>query len=443
LNKWKVAIVFIILAAAGLLYAQNRATAVSTVSISKEEIESFFSILPPEQLRSLAAQPEPKKQFVDRLKEMFSLSLEAERLGLDSKPEAQSDLKLLEKVLLATVFRERKGTEQPQALEITDADKAEFYKSNPGAFDQFMNENPRFKSAPPEQAEKLKSELAELFILNDRAKRAGIDKDKGYQMLYKVQRASYLAGRTQQELRTTTVVGDPEMKKHYDENKQQFEETRASHILIMLPEQREQRAQGEEKKEGQPAQPAKPATKEDARKLAEQLLARVKAGEDFAKLAKEYSDDTGSGQQGGDLGFFRKDVRFVPEFKEAVFKLKPGEVSDIVETQFGYHIIKVIENRTAGFDEAMKAELKDDLLEKEIQKRIEAIKAKDLVKIDENFTMPAPPPEPPAPAVPQGQTPQGQTPQGQQPAQPGALPDDGHGHGATNPHGMPKHGTPK
>src|SRR5688572_14692660 len=117
-----------------MLYAQNRASVASTVNITKEDIESFFNTLPPEQLRSLANQPEPKKQFVDRLKEMFSLSLEAERLGLDSKPEVQSDLKLLEKVLLAQIFRERKGVEQPKAIEVTDADKAEYYKTNPGSF---------------------------------------------------------------------------------------------------------------------------------------------------------------------------------------------------------------------------------------------------------------------------------------------------------------------
>src|SRR5207237_10858157 len=130
----------------------------------------------------------------------------------------------------------------------------------------------------------------------------------------------------------------------------------------------------------------------------------------------------GSGQQGGDLGFFRKDVRFVPEFKEAVFKLKPGEISDVVETQFGYHIIKVNEERVAPFDETMKAELKEELLDKKIQDRVSAMKAKNLVTIDENFTMPTPPPAPPAPPAPQGQSPHGQAPA-----------DHGDNHGAAEP----------
>jgi peptidyl-prolyl cis-trans isomerase C len=73
---------------------------------------------------------------------------------------------------------------------------------------------------------------------------------------------------------------------------------------------------------------------------------RLKAGEDFGKLADQLSKDPGS--KGGDLGFFTKD-RMVPEFAEAAFKLKAGEVSDPVKTQFGWHVIKVLEVRQRAF----------------------------------------------------------------------------------------------
>ena len=73
--------------------------------------------------------------------------------------------------------------------------------------------------------------------------------------------------------------------------------------------------------------------------------ARVKGGEDFAKVAAELSKDPGSKGEGGDLGFFAKD-RMVEAFAEAAFKLAPGEVSDPVKTQFGFHVIKVEEKRT-------------------------------------------------------------------------------------------------
>ncbi len=83
-------------------------------------------------------------------------------------------------------------------------------------------------------------------------------------------------------------------------------------------------------------------TEDEARKA----LARVKGGEDFAKVANEVSKDTAG--DGGDLGWFTKD-RMVPEFSDAAFKLKEGEISDPVKTQFGWHIIKIEGVRTKSF----------------------------------------------------------------------------------------------
>jgi parvulin-like peptidyl-prolyl isomerase len=80
-------------------------------------------------------------------------------------------------------------------------------------------------------------------------------------------------------------------------------------------------------------------TRAAARGKAEQAHRRALAGEDFAALAKELSDDA-SAAEGGDLGFFEKG-RMVPAFADAAFALQPGEISAVVETQFGYHVIKV------------------------------------------------------------------------------------------------------
>lgn len=89
---------------------------------------------------------------------------------------------------------------------------------------------------------------------------------------------------------------------------------------------------------------------------ARDLCNRAKRGEDFAKLAKEHSDDKGSGSRGGDLSWFGIN-KMVPEFEKAAFALQPGEISEPVKTQFGWHIIKVIERRGCGTLEERKLDI--------------------------------------------------------------------------------------
>jgi peptidyl-prolyl cis-trans isomerase C len=126
------------------------------------------------------------------------------------------------------------------------------------------------------------------------------------------------------------IVTEADAKKFYDENPDKFsksESVKASHILLGV----DPKATADEKK--------------TAREKAEKLRKELTAGADFADLAKGNSTCPSS-QQGGDLGFFGKG-QMVPAFEKAAFALKPGEISDVVETQFGYHIIKLTEKKAA------------------------------------------------------------------------------------------------
>lgn len=128
---------------------------------------------------------------------------------------------------------------------------------------------------------------------------------------------------------------------------------------------------------------------------AKAALARVRKGEDFAKVAIELSKDPGSGKEGGDLGFFAKD-RMVAPFAEAAFGLKVGDVSEPVKTQFGWHVIKVEEKRTKPLPkfEDVKGEIETYLVRKAQQDVILALRDKAKV---ERLDKPAGAPQPSAP----------------------------------------------
>jgi peptidyl-prolyl cis-trans isomerase C len=133
------------------------------------------------------------------------------------------------------------------------------------------------------------------------------------------------------EVSTAAAPSDAECREFYDKNPDKFKQdvsVRASHILFRVDEN------------------ADAATKKKVMDQAQSVLKEARSGTDFAELAKKHSAD-GSAQQGGDLNFFARG-QMVPAFDQAAFALKPGEISDIVTTQFGYHIIKVTDRKPAS-----------------------------------------------------------------------------------------------
>jgi len=225
----------------------------------------------------------------------------------------------------------------------------------------------RLIASQPPQAQKqlqekpeLKSSLVRDLLLKKaiamKAKKDGYDRNPEYR-----EKLSYLLDDfLSQEYLAKVVLADikvpeDEMKKYYKEHEQEFlltETVKARHIFIQLP------AKSTEEE------------KAAARKKADEILARLKKGEDFAKVALETSDDVDSAKNGGALGLLSPGKTNSEEFEKAAFALKTGETSEIVQSPFGFHIIKADEKtakRIATFDESksyIEAVLKKELEQK-------------------------------------------------------------------------------
>lgn len=169
------------------------------------------------------------------------------------------------------------------------------------------------------------------------------------------------------DLAKAVKVDDKELRSRYEAQKINYttpEERQASHILIKV------------------AEDASAELVEQARSKAEAILARARKGEDFAALAKAESQDTGSAKKGGDLGYFGKGA-MVPAFEEAAYKLKQGEISDLVRSPFGFHIIKLSGIR--GGD-AKPFDKVQDQIRKDIQNEQAEQKYYDMAEQLENLT---------------------------------------------------------
>ena len=157
------------------------------------------------------------------------------------------------------------------------------------------------------------------------------------------------------QVRNTIVVPQADIEAFYKQNLQQYQtpaQVRASHILLKL--------EGKDDKQVQA--------------LAEEIAKKAKAGADFAALAKQYSEDESNASAGGDLDYFGRG-RMVAEFEQAAFAMKAGEISNPVKTAFGYHIIKVVDNKpeTTRPVAEVRPEIEDQLKWQKAQAEAETI----------------------------------------------------------------------
>jgi len=176
----------------------------------------------------------------------------------------------------------------------------------------------------------------------------------------------------QQEILEVSKVSDNELKEYYEKNKKDFlrpEAVHIRHILIKVEPTSTDEEKAKKKRE------------------AEEILKRARQGEDFAELAYQYSNDDWR-VKGGDLGLIHRG-RLLPELEEVAFKLNPGEISDLIETIYGYHIIKMEEKvpPTQLTFEEIKDKLRKELEEKRKKEReeklLKSLKEKARIEVKE------------------------------------------------------------
>jgi parvulin-like peptidyl-prolyl isomerase len=297
-------------------------------SLSKAEMELLLKDANPMMLKRLAEDPELKKKQTDNLKQMLALASQARKDGLDKGENVEQELQNIEAELIAVNYdreiNKDKGSMPPFGF-ITEEQVKQFWEGgHEEDFKKFIDTkinlmketNPEMKDREisPEEMEQAKEFYAKIKIYEkeykDKLKAGTISQElqDKIQLQVKLQKVQFLARLYSKKLEDKATVTDEDINKY----------------LAAHPE----------------------LDPKDKKAKAEEILNRAKAGEDFAKLANEFSTDPGNqNPQGEPQGGIYKDVpkgRMMPEFEAAALALEPGQIApNLVETPYGYHIIKL------------------------------------------------------------------------------------------------------
>jgi parvulin-like peptidyl-prolyl isomerase len=309
-----VAVVF----AASLIVWQVKARKTGPVELTPEDMALIAEDQPPQMRARLATDETARKDFAQQVRQLLAVAEEAETSGVGNAPDMKRQLEFQKASVIAQYYFEKQGAQGEGDIKDTDVD--EFFKNpeNQKKFDQIIadakSKDPQFaqQEIPAEQLNMLKQRLGRIYIAERKATEQGFDKKPEVKLQMMLQHARVLAQKYA-------------MDKLQDKMKATDEEVNA--YLTSHPEL---------------------DTDKKNRAKAEEVLKRARAGEDFGKLAQEFSTD-GSKDKGGDLGWFGHGD-MVPEFEQAAYALKPGQISDVVQSKFGFHIIKLEERKNETKD---------------------------------------------------------------------------------------------
>lgn len=273
-------------------------------------------------------------------------------------------------------------------------------------YEEFVNSLPdNYRNAQGPMKRQIAEQWAQVRLLSAEAKRRGLQNDAQVKAQIDFNTNNLLAGALFKKLQADVKIDDAALQKAYADRQKDYDTVSARHILIRF--------------KGSPV-PLREGQKEleeaEALAKAQDIRKRLAAGEDFAKLAKENSDDVGSGAQGGDLGQFSRG-QMVKEFDEAVYSQPVGQISEPVRTQFGYHVIRVDKREVKTLDQ-VRADLEKQLRPQMARQVTDDLRKQAGITYSEAYFGPA---EAPAQA-PAAQAPPAQTPAAPAAAAPAAKP---------------------
>ncbi|MDQ3803992.1 MAG: peptidylprolyl isomerase, partial [Acidobacteriota bacterium] len=395
-------------AVAGLLIFWQLTTGhARPLNLTPEDMSLIAESASPQQRMALSGDAEARQEMAKNIREFLAIADEARAKGFESRPEVKRQLDTMKHFVVAQSYAMKQREGGAAQGQLFTKEEVEAFLKEPNSekeFEQVVKDAQATGLLPAEgelndaQKQQIKQQWGTVMVLSRKGAQAGVDKERKTQLQVELQRAKVLAEMYAEDLA----------------------------------------------KELQPTDAEVDAKMGEARREAEEILKRARAGEDFEALAKQHSDEPGADQRGGDLGWFGRG-QMVKEFEETAFAMKEGEVSDVIETQFGFHVVKLEGRRTekgpdgqpeeqvkarhilvrpSGIAEpnrmaapkSLREQVKDSLARERQEQKIKEIVERSKVQVPTDFAVKAPDMPKPAARPPQGET--------------VLPPDDGHGHGA-------------
>lgn len=280
-------------------------------TLPEADLIALVETMPDQQKRRFAQSPQERKSLIDQFKKMFAFAQAGLAEGLDKSEDYTNSLRIEHAKVLATEHGKRN-----EGFQVSKADIDAYVAAHQKEFETdvaFFTKNAKEKPAG-DQLEQLKAQWGELMFRAEKGRQAGLEKDPAVQIQLKMMRGNLLANLYSRKIEEGNKTGEKELKEYYA----QHPEADPEKIKVRVAD----------------------------------LLARIKKGEAFEKIADEINED-GTKGRGGDLDWFGQGT-MDPDFEKAAMALQPGQISqEPVKTSFGYHLIKLEGRRKAAAKPAL------------------------------------------------------------------------------------------